>query len=218
MIPRILHQIWIGESVPDREKQWCAQMKSMNPNWEYHFHRDELLQKYASDPYVRSLRDKGRPTAFLTDRLRVLLLQERGGLYLDCDCQPIRPLDTLAKIWDDPNVEFVIGCRNPFRHMVALSRGVTFCDNTMMASAPNSRLIRRIAALWRPEMMQGAAVVNGNACGLEALANLDGVTDRLLGYRYFYDLEAGPSTVVLHDNANLGSWVQQLKSERMATV
>lgn len=216
MIPRILHSGWIGlKPMPDREKQWCEQMRAMNPTWSYKLFGNEILDRYGRDPYVKAMVDRGRPWAFVTDRIRVLLLQEEGGIWLDPDCQPIRPLDTLAKIWDDPNVEFVMGCRNPYRHMVALSRGITFCDNTMMASAPSSRLIRRIAALWRPEMMQGTAVVNGNACGLEVLANLDGITDRLVGYRAFYDLEVTPATIALHDGHNLGSWTEQLKKERM---
>jgi len=218
MIPRRIIQGWIGPApMPDRERQWCDQMKAMNPTWAYQCFGNEMLERFKSDPYVKAMVDRGRPWAFICDRIRVLLLQEEGGVWLDPDCQPIRPLDTL-KIWDQPDVEFILSCRNPFRPMVALSRGVTFADNTFLASAPNSRLIRRIAALWRPEMMQGTQVINGNACGLEVLANLDGITDRLLGYRAFYDLEITPATICLHDNANLGSWVQQLKAERMAVA
>lgn len=220
-ITRKIWQGWIGPNpMPEREKKWCEQMRAMNAGlgWTYQCFGNEMLERFARDPYVKTMVDRNRPMAFICDRIRVLLLQDEGGIWLDPDCQPIRPLDTLAKIWDAPEVEFVMGCRNPFRHMVALSRGITFADNTFIASAPNSRLIRRIAALWRPEMMQGTAVVNGNACGLEVLANLDGVTDRLLGYRYFYDLEVTPQTIALHDGHNLGSWTEQLKRERMATV
>lgn len=202
--------------MPDREKKWCEQTQQMNSaTWTYHCFGNEALDKYAqTDPYVKTMLDRKRPYAFICDRIRVLMLMETGGAWIDPDAQPIRPLDTLSKIWDDPQVEFVMGCRNPFRHMVALSRGVTFCDNTYIFSAPNSRLIRRIAALWRPEMMQGMAVVNGNACGLEVLANLDGITDRLLGYRAFYDVEVTPQTLMLHDPHNLGSWTKEWQQQK----
>lgn len=218
-ITRKIWQGWIGPNpMPERERAWCEQMKSMNPTWQYECFGNEMLERYSRDPYVKAMMDRNRPMAFVCDRIRVLLLMDQGGIWLDPDCHPIRPLDTLSKLWDAPEVEFAMGCRNPYRHMVALSRGITFADNTMMASAPNSRLIRRIAALWRPETMHGTGVINGNACGLEVLANLDGITDRLIGYRAFYDLEITPQTICLHDHANLGSWTEQLKRERMAKV
>lgn len=215
MTPRRIIQGWVGPNpMPDRERKWCEQMRQMNPGWEYVLFGNEALEKYGSDPYVKALLDRKRPMAFVADRIRVLMLQESGGIWLDPDCQPIRPLDTLAKIWDAPEVEFVMGLRSPYRPRVALHRGVTLCDNTVICSAPKSRLIRRINGLWRPESIQ----VDGHACGVEVLANLDGITDRMVGYRYFYDLEVSPSTVILHDPHNLGSWVPQIQQERNAVT
>lgn len=217
MISRRIFQGWIGPApMPERERRWCAEMKAMNPTWSYTCFGNEILERYGQDPYVKSLIDRGRPWAFVCDRIRVLLLRDEGGIWLDPDCQPIRPLDTLARIWDAPEVEFVMGLRNPYRERVALHRGITLCDNTFIASAKGSRLIRRVEALWRPETMTGNNVVNGNMCGVEVLANLDGITDRMLGYRAFYDLEQTPQTIALHDSWNLGSWVGQMKSERLA--
>lgn len=187
-------------------------MKRMNPTWKHRLWGNEVLEKYGQDPYVKALLDRNRPKAFVCDRIRALMLQESGGTWLDPDCEPVRPLDTLAKLWDAPEVEFVMGLRSPYRPRVALHRGVTLCDNTFVASAPNSRLIRRVLNLWRPESIQ----VDGHACGVEVLANLDGITDRMVGYRYFYDLEQGPQTIVLHDSHNLGSWVPQIRDERLA--
>lgn len=213
-IPRIIHQGWVGPSpMPERERGWCEQMRKMNsPSWGYRLFGNEALDKYGSDPYVKALVDRKRPWAFVCDRIRVLILAEHGGVWLDPDCQPIRPLGVLDKIWTDAQVEFVMGLRNPYRPLIALHRGVTLCDNTIIASAPNSRMIRRISALWKPERIQ----VNGHDVGVEYMANLDGVTDRMVGYRYFYDLEETPQTIVLHDAANLGSWTAQMKAERIA--
>lgn len=210
-VPRRIIQGWIGsQPMPERERGWCAEMKRINPTWTHVLFGNEVLERYARDPYVKAMQDTKRPMAFIVDRIRALMLAEGGGVWLDPDCQPIRPLDTLKNIWDAPEVEFVMGLRNPHRSMVALHRGVTLCDNTIMASAPNSRMIRRILNLWKPNQV----VVDGHATGVEMLAQIDGYRERLVGFRYFYDLQDNPEAIVLHDAHNMGSWVPQIKAER----
>jgi hypothetical protein len=203
---RILHQIWVGpKPIPEREKAWCAEMRKMNSTWDVRLHGNELLQTYFDDPYVKALQHFGHPWAFVNDRLRMLLLRDHGGVYLDCDCQPIRPLDTLSHVWDGP-ATFIAGFRSPDRPAVALHRGVTLLDNTFLASAPNSRMCQRILALWRPQNV----VVDGHAVGVEIMRNCH--TDvALLNYRYFYSMQETPETVVLHDAQNLSSWVPETR-------
>jgi hypothetical protein len=212
MTPRVLHQIWIGKSVPEREKQWCEQMRQMNPGWTYHLHRDEILQKYGADPYVKALQTLEKPIAFLTDRLRMLVLRDLGGVYLDCDCQPVRPLDTLSNVWDGP-ATFVAGFRSPDRPDVALHRGVTLLDNTFLASAPNSRMCQRILSLWRPQNV----VVDGHAVGVEIMRNCHADVV-LLNHRYFYGTQNSPEAIVLHDAHNLASWVKQAKESQIKMI
>lgn len=212
MIPRVLHQIWIGNSIPDREAHWCEQLRQMNPQWEYHLHREDILQRYGSDPYVKALQELGKPLAFVTDRLRMLVLRDFGGVYLDCDCQPIRPLDTIKDVWDGPST-FIAGFRSPDRPDVALHRGVTLLDNTFLASAKNSRMCQRILSLWRPQNV----VVDGHAVGVEILRNCySDVT--LLNHRYFYSTQNLPETIVLHDSQNLASWVKQTRESQARMI
>ncbi len=209
MIPRILHQAWVGpKPLPEREKAWCEEMKKMNPTWDVRFHGNEILSTYEMDPYVRALQHLEKPWAFVTDRLRMLLLRDFGGVWLDPDCQPIRPMDTLS-VWTGP-ATFVAGFRSPDRPQVALHRGVSLIDNTFLASAPNSRMCQRILSLWRPQNV----VVDGHAVGVEIIRNCH--TDvALLNHRYFYSMQNMPETIVLHDHHNLESWV---KETRMAQV
>lgn len=202
MIPRVIHSAWVGpKSIPDRERAWCERMRGMNPTWTYYLHGDEVLQKYAADPYIKHLQEKKEPIAFLTDRLRVLLLRDTGGVWLDADCEPKKPLDTLP-IWDAPHVQFAAGMRSPHRKDVALYRGVALVDNTFLASAPNSTMIRRLDALWKPE----APVVTGHRCGIAIMENVDQNTC-LVNHRYFYGEQLYPESIVLHDSTNLASWL-----------
>lgn len=207
MLPRLLHQAWVGPTpIPEREKVWCEQMRAMNQTWNVRLYGNELLERYGRDPYVSALTSQNKAWAFVCDRLRVLLLRDEGGGWLDPDCQPLKPLDSL-KIWDSPNIEFGFSLRSPYRQGVALHRGISLADNTFIASAPGSRLIKRVAALWTPQRI----VVDGHATGCEVLANLDGLTDAVLNYRYFYDMQPTPDAIVLHDSHNLASWVPSVK-------
>jgi hypothetical protein len=203
MIPRILHQGWWGpKPLPDRERQWCDEMMVVNITWKHKLHGKETLDRYASDNYVRHLQTLPdfRP-AFLADRLRVLILRDEGGVWLDTDCKPIRSLALLNSVWDDPRIQFAYGMRSPDREGVSLHRGVSLVDNTFLASAPNSRMINRLLDCWTTV----APVVTGGMIGRQIMrySQWDCVG---LNYRYFYDMQETPDTICLHDAHNLASW------------
>ena len=207
MIPKIIHQIWIGDKViPDREFTWAAQMNEMNrSSWLHKYHGNELLERYGQDPFIKYMVAKKERIAFITDRLRVLLLQEEGGIYVDVDSQPIRPFDSID-VWN--RFDFVAGLRSPFRKDVALHRAVPIVDNTFMASFPNGRMIGIIAALWTPAQITSANhAINGHRTGLAIIENCD-YTTCLLNHRYIYCEQKYPETLILHDTHNLGTWTK----------
>lgn len=202
-VPRAIHQIWIGpKPIPPREAQWCQRMAAINPTWKHKLHGNELFDQYSSDPYLKTMRDRGISLAFQTDRLRILLLRDDGGVYLDADCEPIKPLDSLP-IWDRHDLDFVAGLRSPHRKDVALHRAIPLVDNTAYGSAKNGKMVNRLAALWSPSHI----VVDGHACGCAVLEAVDHSTI-LLNHRYIYGMERFPETLVLHDQNNLGSWAK----------
>jgi len=214
MIPRLLFQGWVGQSpMPDREQAWVKEMGRMNPTWKHVVFGNEMLDQFSRDVYVKALIDQKKPWAFVCDRIRVLLIQEQGGVWLDPDCQPLRPLDSIAGLWDSPTISFAAAYRSPDRPEVALHRGVSLVDNTFLASSPHSRMINRIADLWRPS----GIVVDGHAVGCEVLRSAD-VDVCMLGYKYFYATHRHPETVALHDSHNLASWVESTKNEQRAQL
>jgi hypothetical protein len=209
MVPRIIHQCWCGpKPIPEREKQWCSLMRKMNPTWDVRFYGNEILELYEKDIYVRALISMEKPWAFVTDRIRMLLLRDHGGVWIDPDAQPIRPFDTLNPLWDG-SASFVAGFRSPDRPQVALHRNVSLIDNTFLASAPNSRMCQRILSLWRPTTV----VVDGHAVGVEIIRNCHSDVV-LLNHRYFYSMQNVPETIVLHDNQNLESWVKETRESQ----
>lgn len=206
MIPRRIHQIWCGpKPIPEREKQWCAEMQRMNPTWSHKLHGNELLERYAQDTYIKAMVAKGEKMAFITDRLRILLLRDEGGVYVDADAQPMKPFDSLP-VWDMAHVDFVAGLRSPQRKEVALHRAVPIIDNTFMASVPNGRLVNRIESLWNPGAITGEKMaINGHRTGVAIMEHASWDTV-LLNHRFIYCETTYPESLILHDSHNLHSW------------
>lgn len=218
MIERRIHQLWIGPApIPERERQWCEQTERMNPTWAHAVHGNELLEQYGQDPFIKAMLAKGEKWAFIADRLRILLLRDDGGVYLDADAEPVRPLDSLP-IWDWPHVDFVAGLRSPSRKDVALHRAVPIVDNTFLASAKGGRLVRHIDALWTPTAIMGDNhAINGHRTGVAIMehASYDTI---LLNHRFIYCETRYPESLLLHDSHNLGSWTPNPGQPRTCRV
>lgn len=201
MIPKILHEVYIGE-IPAREAEFCQRMEALNPDFTYKLHRDELLEKHCRDPYVRQMISQNEPMAFVVDRLRVLLLREEGGIYVDADAEPVNPFSSIDHILNDPKVDFVTGLRNPWRPGVALHRQIPIVDNTIMLSAKNGRMVNRLCNLYTAR----SVIQTGHSHGIEILRTADETTV-LLNYRFFYDDTKTSEAIILHDDRNLSSWI-----------
>lgn len=91
MIPKIIHQIWIGNKrIPKHISEWMNEIRDAYPDFEYHFWSDynmpdmpdQLLSIYngIADPTKTSAK---------TDLLRMYVVYKYGGFYLDADCKLI---------------------------------------------------------------------------------------------------------------------------------
>lgn len=201
MIPHTIHSIWIGGEIPGEIRDRCAHMKGLNNDMEYRLWGNELIERYRDDPYVTTLLERQDKLAFVADRLRVLLLRDEGGIYVDADAVPVRPFRSIAHIIDNPRCDFVAGMRSPFRKGVKLHGGISLVDNTVLLSAKGGKVARRLCDLWKP----GKERQTGYEMGIEILCNLDD-TVTILNFRYFYAEEAHHETICLHDAINLYSW------------
>ncbi len=188
--------------MPENLRRFSAKMESINRNFRYRLYGDELLEQYKADPYVKTMLERKTKLAFVADRLRCLVLRDEGGIYVDADAEPVKSFSALNHILERPDVDFVTGIRCPFRHGVALHKGISLVDNTVLLSAPNGRMINRLLSLWTPK----TPVVSGYNIGLEVLNSADYDTC-LLNYKYFYSELPCPEALALHDGINLGSWV-----------
>jgi hypothetical protein len=91
MIPRLIHQIWLGEGpLPVRFERWVEGWRAMNPGWEHVLWTQMSLPRLGNQSEFEYAGPDQR-----VDIARYELLHEQGGLVVDLDVEPLRPLDSL---------------------------------------------------------------------------------------------------------------------------
>ena len=100
MIPRKIHYCWFGRGEKPRLAQKCiASWKKYCPDYEIiEWNEDNFdvnRNAYTQMCY------KEKKYAFLTDYLRLLIVEEHGGIYFDTDVEAVRSFDELLDkmIW-----------------------------------------------------------------------------------------------------------------------
>ena len=200
-IPKIIHQLWLGDNeMPEHCKQFVEEMKEMHPDYEYHlwgnevfeekYKDDEFLQNYTKDPDIYKW-------AFICDRIRLLLLRDHGGIYVDVDAKPIKSFNTVLERLSPQHI-FVSG-------MKPSQENNTLIDCTVYMSAPNSRIVNECLNLYdNIYWAHGCRVFNDN------IIEIMDTDVALLGYEYFYDNQITDKTTVLHDitDTRLLSWTE----------
>lgn len=93
MIPRIIHQIWLNPPLPEQYRAWRGRLAALHPGWEVRLWTAGNLPGY--DRIMDRFDLWGYHPAFASDIFRVLVVLEHGGIYLDCDTEPISCLEPL---------------------------------------------------------------------------------------------------------------------------
>ena len=92
MIPKIIHQIWIGpKTIP---KKYMDTWKSLHPDWEYMLWTDETIkQKYPKGFKNQKHINEIEEWAGKADIMRYEILHKYGGFYADADSICVNKLD-----------------------------------------------------------------------------------------------------------------------------
>ena len=90
-IPKIIHQIWLGPN--PRPVAWMDTWKHKHPDWQYQLWTDSHLPKLHNQKQfdlINSYPGKA-------DILRLEVLFQYGGIYIDADSECLQPLDPLLR-------------------------------------------------------------------------------------------------------------------------
>jgi len=93
IIPKIIHQVWLGGSFPEKYCAWAESWQKMHPDWEYKLWTDESI--LALEIHNKDAFDKAPDFAAKVDVLKYEILYQFGGLYVDVDFECLRPFDGL---------------------------------------------------------------------------------------------------------------------------
>lgn len=96
-IPKIIHQTWKTNFLPDCYDRWSTHIKEMHPDWKYILWTDEDNRNFIKENYswFLDIYDTYDKNIKKVDAVRYFLLYHYGGIYIDMDMTTIKRLDDL---------------------------------------------------------------------------------------------------------------------------
>jgi len=95
-IPKVIHYCWFGKGkMPPLAEKCIASWKKHCPDYEIICHNEDNFD-ISENRYAKEAYDAGK-WAFVSDYVRLKVLYENGGIYLDTDVEIIKPIDDLIK-------------------------------------------------------------------------------------------------------------------------
>lgn len=96
MIPKKIHYCWFGgNELPIKAKKCIASWQQYCPDYEL-IEWNENNFDIEHNPYTKWCYDN-KKFAFLSDYVRLLVVEKYGGLYFDTDVEVVRPFDELLE-------------------------------------------------------------------------------------------------------------------------
>ena len=93
MIPKIIHYCWFGRNpLPPLAKKCIKSWKKHCPDYEIIEWNEDNFDIASAPLYVRQAYE-AKKWAFVTDYVRLYVVHEHGGIYLDTDVELIKNLD-----------------------------------------------------------------------------------------------------------------------------
>ena len=126
-MPKKLHQIWLGSTIPDEYKKWGDTWQQFNPDWEYKLWTD-VNTGDVEIPH-RDLFESVKNYGQKSDILRLHILDQFGGIYVDTDFECLKSFDDLSYL------NFLVSVGYPSK--VELYNGLIGC-------IPNHPIISRV--------------------------------------------------------------------------
>ena len=154
MIPRLLHRIWIGGAIPEPFETYWRAWRDLHPGWELLTWTERELVGLVNQALYEEM-----PTlAGKADVARYDILASHGGVYVDCDVEPLRDISPLLDGvgafcgWEDGDniTNAVMGSEQGHPAALALATELPGWAAAYSADLPNRRTGPAfLMAFWR---------------------------------------------------------------------
>lgn len=96
VIPKKIHQIWLGSELPDKYKRLTESWLKYHPDWEYKLWTDSDIKDFdfPNKDIFNSISNLGMKA----DLLRIEILNKFGGLYADIDFECLKSFNDMHKL------------------------------------------------------------------------------------------------------------------------
>lgn len=142
-IPKIIHQIWIGDSLPPILKLYMSTFKNQK-NFQYKLWRNKDLTKEnfpITYKYIKKILSKKKIVyAMIADLMRLEILYHWGGIYVDTTMECLKPLDNLLKT----KSPFIMCNEEPCGLKCRGDEGKLFMSIGFIASVPGYKVLKRL--------------------------------------------------------------------------
>jgi len=154
MIPKKLHQVWLGDKdIPRKFVEFTNNWRDLHPDWDYKLWTDETI---SDKPEIKNLVDQCGAFSSKSNVVRLYAVYLEGGVYADMDVDWVQNLDKLL------NVNAFAGRQRPGKEM----KEDMFC-NAVFGAIPNSEWVKsqieelpqlvHLPPPWGPSLMTRAA-------------------------------------------------------------
>lgn len=128
VLPKRIHQIWLGSPLPERYKRWSESWQRLHPDWQYRLWTDKDVEDVSMErrDLFNSITHLGQKSDFL----RYHILNQYGGVYVDTDFECLKSFEDLTYL------NFFVG-KSHSKSTMELFIG-------LIGSTPNHRVLRKV--------------------------------------------------------------------------
>jgi mannosyltransferase OCH1-like enzyme len=147
-IPKIIHQIWIGNKIPKINSLYMDTCKLKD--WEYRLWGNDDITKDnfpITFEYIQKVYQIGKEEncmnkkfAQITDLMRLELLYHHGGIYLDSNIECFKSFDKIF----NKKYEFVVSNEDPCGFDCISGNGDYYISNSFIGSTKKNPIIKKI--------------------------------------------------------------------------
>jgi mannosyltransferase OCH1-like enzyme len=114
-IPKIIHQTWKDNNIPEKWKLSQTMWQKHHPDWQYILWTDKMIREYIKLGYPQFLKrfDSYKYNIQRVDMIRYFILKDFGGIYSDLDLYPVTNIENYFTSNNDVYLVFsgnVYGC------------------------------------------------------------------------------------------------------------